>query len=118
MTLIAHAANQENGPSLRIRHTNWDEFIRLANQRLTLNIVLKTKEGIERVSNPLNNTIQCADSNATSDHKGTLEVCVCTIIIKQKLKKRNTQRCASGHSCKGLHLQNPLIIPSGKRSKN
>jgi hypothetical protein len=46
-TLTPHAPNQEKQQSLRNRHTNWDDFRHLINQRLTLNVSLKTKEDIE-----------------------------------------------------------------------
>jgi hypothetical protein len=35
ITLTAHALNQEKQSSLRNRHTNWDDFRCLINQRLT-----------------------------------------------------------------------------------
>jgi hypothetical protein len=42
ITLTSHALNQEKQPSLSNRHTNWDDFRHLINQRLTLNVSLKT----------------------------------------------------------------------------
>jgi hypothetical protein len=47
ITLTSHALDQEKQPSLSNRHTNWDDFRHLINQRLSLNISLKTEEDIE-----------------------------------------------------------------------
>jgi hypothetical protein len=47
ITLEAHALKQEKQLSLSNRHTNWDDFTQLMNERLTLNVSLKTEEGIE-----------------------------------------------------------------------
>jgi hypothetical protein len=47
ITLTTHAMNQEKQPSLSNRHTNWDDFGHLINQRLTLNVPLKTEEDTE-----------------------------------------------------------------------
>jgi hypothetical protein len=71
ITLEAHMLNQEKQPSLNKRHTSWDDFGQLINERLTLNISLKTKEDIEAAFN--NDTIQWAGWNATPEHTGTLK---------------------------------------------
>jgi hypothetical protein len=47
ITLTAHALNQEKQRSLSNTHTNWDDFRHIINQRLTLNVSLKTEEDIE-----------------------------------------------------------------------
>jgi hypothetical protein len=47
ITLTAYVLNQEKQPSLSNRHTNWDDFRHLINNRVTLNISLKTEEDIE-----------------------------------------------------------------------
>jgi hypothetical protein len=47
ITQTTHAMNQEKQPSLSNRHTNRDYFRHLINQRLTLNVLLKTEEDIE-----------------------------------------------------------------------
>jgi hypothetical protein len=47
ITLTAHALNQEKQPSLSNRHTNWNDFRHLINERITLNVSLKTEEDIE-----------------------------------------------------------------------
>jgi hypothetical protein len=46
ITLTAHALNREKQPSLSNRHTNWD-FRHLTNERLTLNVFLKTERDTE-----------------------------------------------------------------------
>jgi hypothetical protein len=44
ITLTAHALNQKKQASLSNRHTNWDDFRHLINQRLTLNVSVNTEE--------------------------------------------------------------------------
>jgi hypothetical protein len=58
ITLTEHVLNQEKQPSLSNRHTNRDDFRHLINERLTLNVSLKTKEDIEAAVKFFNNTIQ------------------------------------------------------------
>jgi hypothetical protein len=72
ITLPSHALNQEKQPSLSNRHTNWDDFRHLINQRITLNVSLKTKEDIEVAIKFFNNTVQWAGWNATPEHRDTL----------------------------------------------
>jgi hypothetical protein len=60
ITLKAHALNQEKQPSLSNRHTNWDDFRHFINQRLTLNVSLKTDEDIEAAVKFFSVTIQFA----------------------------------------------------------
>jgi hypothetical protein len=50
ITLTAHVLNQENQPSSSNRHTNWDDFRHLINQRLTLNVPLKLKKTLKQQS--------------------------------------------------------------------
>jgi hypothetical protein len=47
ITPTADALNQENEPILHNRHTKWDDFRCLVNERLSLNILLKTEEDFE-----------------------------------------------------------------------
>jgi hypothetical protein len=65
ITLEAHARNQGKQPSLNNRHTNWDDFRQFINERLTLNVSLKTEEDIEAAVKFCNDTIQWAGWNAT-----------------------------------------------------
>jgi hypothetical protein len=67
ITLISHAMNQERQPSLSNRPTNWDDFRHLINQRLTLNVPLKSKEDIEAAVTSFNDTVQRAVWNATPE---------------------------------------------------
>jgi hypothetical protein len=46
IALTADALNQEKEPILCNRYTNWDDFRRFINGRLTLNIPLETEEDI------------------------------------------------------------------------
>jgi hypothetical protein len=88
ITLTEHALNQEKQPSLSNRHTNWDDFRRLINQRLTLNVSLKTEKDIEAEVKFFSDTIQWADWNATSEHTDTLKTYDCPILIKQNIKEK------------------------------
>jgi hypothetical protein len=128
-------------PSLSSRYTNWDDFRRLINERLTRNP--------ERASKFFSNTIQWASSNATPKHKRTLKAYDCSILTKQEVKRKEnseqngtdyehphtgeyitqqhrnsknsemtTNMTASKHSCKDLYQQNPLNIPAVKRPMN
>jgi hypothetical protein len=58
VTLTAHALNQEKQQNLSNRHTNWDDFRHLINQRLTLNVSLQTEEDIEAAVKFFNDTTQ------------------------------------------------------------
>jgi hypothetical protein len=60
MTLKPHALNQEKQPGLSNRHTNWDDFRHVINERLTLNVSLKTEEGNEAAVMFFSDTIQGA----------------------------------------------------------
>jgi hypothetical protein len=62
--LTADALNQEKEPILSNRHTNGDDFRHLINDRLTLNIPLKTKEDNEAAVKFFNGTMQCTGWNA------------------------------------------------------
>jgi hypothetical protein len=72
-TLKAHALNQEKQPHLSNRHRNWDDFRHLINERLTLNVSLKTEEEIEAAVKFFNDTIQWAGWNTTPEHTDTLK---------------------------------------------
>jgi hypothetical protein len=88
ITLTSHAMNQEKQPSLSNRYTNWDDFRRLINQRLTSNVSLKTEEDIEAAVKFFNDTVQWAGWNATPEHTDTLKTYVCPVLIKQKNRRK------------------------------
>jgi hypothetical protein len=79
ITLTSHALNQKKQPSLYNRHTNWNDFRHLINQRLTLNVSLKTEEDIEAAVKFFNDTVQWAGWNATPEHTDTLKTYGCPI---------------------------------------
>jgi hypothetical protein len=87
ITLKAQALNEEKYPSLSIRHTNWDDFRHLINQRLTLHVSLKTEEDIEEAAKFFD-TIQWAGWNATPEHTDTLKTYDCPKLIKQKNRRK------------------------------
>jgi hypothetical protein len=58
ITLTSYALNQEKQPRLNNRHSNRDGFRHLINQKLTLNVSLKTEGGNEVAVNFFNDTIQ------------------------------------------------------------
>jgi hypothetical protein len=69
ITLTSHALNQEKHPSLSNRHTNLDNFRHLINQRLTLNVSLKTEENIEAAVKFFNDTVQWDSGQVGMEHQ-------------------------------------------------
>jgi hypothetical protein len=69
ITLKEQALNQEIQRSLSNRHTNW-----VINERLTLNVSLKTEEDIEAAVKFFNDVIQWAGLNATPEHRLTQDI--------------------------------------------
>jgi hypothetical protein len=65
--------------SLNNRHTNWDDFRQLINERLTLSVSLKTEEDIEAAVKFFNDTMQWVGWNATTEHTDTLKTYDCPI---------------------------------------
>jgi hypothetical protein len=53
----ADVLNQGKEPILTNRHTNWDDFRCLINERLSLNITLKTEEDTEAAAKFFNDKI-------------------------------------------------------------
>jgi hypothetical protein len=92
ITLKVHALNQEKQPSLSNRHTDWDDFRHLINQRLTFNVSLKTEEDIQAAVKFFNHTIQWEGWNATPEHTDTLKTHDCPILIKQKIEEERILR--------------------------
>jgi hypothetical protein len=88
ITLQVHTLNQKIQPSLRYRHTGWDDFRQLIKERLTLNVSLKTEEDIEAAVKFFNDTIQWAGWNATPRHIDTLKAYDSSILIKQKAEEK------------------------------
>jgi hypothetical protein len=88
LTLTAHALNKEKQPILSNRHTNWDDFRRLINKRLTLNVSLKTEENVEAVVKFFNDIIHWTGWNAMPEHTAILKAYDCPILIKQKIEER------------------------------
>jgi hypothetical protein len=108
ITLTSHALNQEKQQSLSNRHTNWGDFRRLINQRLNLNVSLKTEEDIEAAVKFFNDTIHWAGWNTTPEHTDTLKTYDCPILIKQKIQEKRRLR-------RGWHR---LRTPASKRLLN
>jgi hypothetical protein len=93
ITLTSHALDQERQPSFSNRHTIWDDFRHLINQRLTLNVSLKTEKDIEAAVKFFNDTVQWAGWNTTPEHTDTLKTYDCPVLIKQKIEdKRRIRR--------------------------
>jgi hypothetical protein len=90
ITLTPHALNQEKQQCLRNRHTNWDDFRHVINQRLTLTVSLKTKEDIEAAVKFFNDTVQWAGWKATPEHADTFKTYDCCILSKQKNQRKKT----------------------------
>jgi hypothetical protein len=68
--LKARALNQEKEPRLSNRHTNWEGFRHLINERLTSNVYLRTEDDIEAVVKFFD-TIERAGWNTTTAHRYT-----------------------------------------------
>jgi hypothetical protein len=124
ITLTTHALNQEKQPSLSNRHTNWDDFRHLINERLSSNVSLKTEKHSEAAVKFFINTIQWAGWNSTPEYTDILKAYDCPVLIKQKTeekrrlhrdwhrlqtpeskrllkhRKSGTKKTASKHSCK------------------
>jgi hypothetical protein len=64
ITIIADLLNKEKEPSLSNKLTNWDDFRRLVNGRLTSNIPLKTEEDIEAAARFFKDTMGRLECNA------------------------------------------------------
>jgi hypothetical protein len=73
ITLKAHVLNQDKQPSLSNIHTNWDDFRRLINERLTLNVSLKTEKYIGAAVKFFNDIIQWPGCNGMPEHTDTLK---------------------------------------------
>jgi hypothetical protein len=84
----APTLDQEKQPGLSNRHTNWDDFRHLFNERLTLNVSLKTEEDSEAAVKFSNDTIQWAHWNAMPGHTDTLNTYNYPILITQKIKEK------------------------------
>jgi hypothetical protein len=84
ITLTEDAMNQEKDSvnQLSSRHTNWVNFRRLVNERLTLNIPLKPGEDVKAAAKLFNDTTKCAGCNAPTEHKRTPKGYNWPIIIK------------------------------------
>jgi hypothetical protein len=79
--------NQEKQPSFSNRHTNWDDWTCIINERLNLNISLKTEEDTEAAVKFLQqyNTMGRLGCNPrTYSH--------CPILIKQKIEEKRRLR--------------------------
>jgi hypothetical protein len=91
-TLEAHTLNQEIQPRLNNRNTNLDDFRQLINERLTLNVFLKTEEDTEAAVKCFKDTIQWTGWNAMPEHTDTVKTCDCPILIKQKIEEATPQQ--------------------------
>jgi hypothetical protein len=82
--------NQQKQPSLSNRHTNWDDFRHLINNRLTLNVSLKNEEDMEATVKFFNHTIQWACWNAMPEYTDTLKTYNCPILNKQNIEEKDS----------------------------
>jgi hypothetical protein len=88
ITLTSHVLNEEKQPSLSNRHTNWDDFRHLINQRLSLNVSLKTKEDIEAAVKFFNDKSTTGRLEHKPKHADALKTYDCPILIKQKIEEK------------------------------
>jgi hypothetical protein len=69
-----------------------DDFRRLTNDGLTLNIPFKTEEDIEAAAKFFHDTIQCAGWNAMQAHGRTLKAYDCSKVVKEKSEEKRRLR--------------------------
>jgi hypothetical protein len=102
ITLRADALHHANKPILSNMHTNWDNFRRLVNERLTLNILLNI-EDVEAAAEFFNDDTQWSGWNTAP-----LKAYDCPIMIKQRIEGKRRLRTE-------LHR---LRTPTSNRSLN
>jgi hypothetical protein len=88
--------NQEKQLSLSNKHTNWDQFRLIINERLILKVPLKTEEDIETAAKLFNDTMQWAGWNATPEHAAKHKANNCPIPIKQKIEEKEEDSAEIG----------------------
>jgi hypothetical protein len=117
VTLSTQALNQEKQPSLCNRHTNWDEFRHLINERLTLNVSLKTEEKLNKqVSSSM--TIQWAGWKAMPENTGTSKTYQCPILIKQKIIEKKKEDSVEAGTDYEHHRANDYSTQQHRNSNN
>jgi hypothetical protein len=84
VTLSTQAILQVPQPRLCNRQTDWDVFRHLLNERLLLNVTLKTDSDIETAIKNFNGIIKWAGRTTTPEHTEACQTYDCPILIKQK----------------------------------
>jgi hypothetical protein len=85
VTLSTQAILHVHQPTLCNRKMDWDAFHHLLNERLLLNVPLKTDSDTEVAIKNFNNIIQWAGWTTTPEHTEARQTYDCPILIKQKL---------------------------------
>jgi hypothetical protein len=85
ITLTSQPIRPDPPPSLSNRLTNWDYFKHLVNQRLLLQIPLKTTDDIEEAVKSFTDTVQWAGWKATPPLPNRTRINACPLKIQQQL---------------------------------
>jgi hypothetical protein len=94
VTLTSQACHHDTQPRLCTKHTNWNYFRYILNQRLTLHIPLKTTNNIDEAAKLFTDSVQCAGWLATPTPLISNRESECPILIKQKLAEKRKLRRA------------------------
>jgi hypothetical protein len=108
VTLSTQAILGVPQPRLCNRKTDWDSFRQLLNERILLNVSLKTDSDIEAAIKNFNEVIQWVGWTTTPEHTEARQTYDCPILIKQKLlnKRRLRRNWHRFHAPEGKRLLN------------
>lgn len=91
-TVSGTIIEKEKPEKLFTNNTNWDHYKELINEKINLQIPLKTNEDIELAINQLNNVIQESSRTSTPETPPQRLNQNCPIIIKQKIAEKRRLR--------------------------
>jgi hypothetical protein len=92
VTLKSQPIRPDPPPTLSNRRSNWDYFKHLINQRLLLQIHLKTTDDIEAAVKLFTDTVQWAGWKATPPLPAMNRIHACPLRIKQQLAEKRKLR--------------------------
>lgn len=92
VTVYSQIIRKQKQPTLYSRKTNWDMFRHHLDERLTVNISLKTETQIEHAVENLTKSIQTAAWLATPDRNATYINESCPVVVKEKIALKRKLR--------------------------
>jgi hypothetical protein len=92
VTLNSEIILTTKNPTLTNKYTNWQTFRHLLDERLNLNIPLKTAEDIDIAVENLSKNIQTAAWQATPELKHSSKRTSCPIILQEKIAEKRKIR--------------------------